>query len=117
MRGRGGQVLGVGGRHERTGPVARAAAVALAVLRGTTRVRGQITGRGTSQRVGAAGRLVRPPRRATTTAAAAATAAAVAVRAPLPIGHVAAPATATTTGTAAAAAAAGRAAEPQQQQL
>ncbi|KAE9542825.1 hypothetical protein AGLY_002736 [Aphis glycines] len=61
MRQRGGQVLGVGGGNERPGPAARAAAVALAVLCGAARVRGQVAGRrGTPQRTtAAAARLVR----------------------------------------------------------
>lgn len=110
VRGRGCQVLGFGGRHEqRTGPVARAAAVAPAVLRGATRVRGQVTGRRgrTSQR--AAVRLVRPSRRAATATIAADPTA----DAPLSVDHVAAAAAVSTS----AATTASAATEPQQQQL
>lgn len=101
VRGRSGQVLGVGGRHERTGSVARTAVVAFAVLCGTARVRGQVAGRRRRppQRTAATARLVRSPGRAAT-ATADVTAGALSVH------YVATPAAAATA-----------AAESQQQQL
>jgi len=119
MRQRGGQVLGVGGGHERPGPAARAAAVALAVLCGAARVRGQVAGRrGTPQRTTAASatRLVRRSSRRSAAAATTATAADPSAGASLPVNDVASPTTTAATvadppSTAAAAA------QPQQQQL
>lgn len=105
MRGRSGQVLGIGGRHERQGSVARTTPVAFAVLCGATRVRGQVARLRTSQRgagtAAAATRLVRSSGRAATAAIG------VTAGTPLSVRYVATPATAAATA----------AAQPQQQQL
>lgn len=96
MRQRGGQVLGVGGGHERPGPAARAAVVALAVLCGAARVRGQVAGRrGTPQRSTAASatRLVRRSSRRSAAAATTPAAAAHSAGASLPVNDVTSPTT------------------------